>query len=92
MIGDGLRVIAGGLRRDAALSLLVGQRQQLVQRAALLERGGELQILEFEKDLAARELRQRRRMAHRRALDRAGDALRRGADVVEVGKGATGFG
>ncbi len=37
MIGDALRVIAGGHRGHAAFLLFVGQRQQLVQRAPFLE-------------------------------------------------------
>jgi hypothetical protein len=41
-------MVAGGHRHHAAPALFGGKRKQLVQRAALLERGGELQIFEFE--------------------------------------------
>ena len=41
---------------------LAGQQQQRVARAALLERGGELQVLEFQENLGADDLRQRARL------------------------------
>ena len=53
VIGHALGMIARRHGDDAARPFCGGQRQQLVQRATILERGGELQILEFEPDLAA---------------------------------------
>ena len=48
-------------RDDAASACLLVQRQQEVERTALLEGGGELQVLEFEEDLGADDLRERAR-------------------------------
>ncbi len=48
VIRHGLGMIARRHRDDAAPLLVDRQAQQLVQRAALLERGGELQVLEFQ--------------------------------------------
>jgi hypothetical protein len=59
MIGDALRVIAGRHCDHAARLLGVRQVHQLVQRAALLERGRELQVLELQPHGAAEHLRQR---------------------------------
>ncbi len=47
MIGQTLGMIAGRGGDDAAPTLFLAQAQQLVQRAALLEGGGELQVLEL---------------------------------------------
>ena len=59
------------------------ERHQLVERAALLERGRELVVLELEVDLRARDLGERPRVqagrVHHLALDDPG----RGADVVD---------
>jgi len=51
VIGDALRVVAGRHGDHAALALLVCELQQRVQRAAFLERGGELQVLELDPDV-----------------------------------------
>ena len=59
VIGDALRVVAGRHGDDAALALVRRQGRQPVERAALLEGGGELQVLELEPDLAAEDLGQR---------------------------------
>ena len=59
VVGDALRVVAGRHGDHAALALLRRELQQLVQRAALLERGGELQVLELEPDLGPGDARQR---------------------------------
>ena len=83
MVGDRLGVVAGAHRDDAAAALRVGQREQLVQRAALLEGGGELQVLELEEDLGAGEARQRAAVDQRRVLDRALQAARGGADIFQ---------
>ena len=83
MIGDRLRVIAGRRRDHAARALLGRQLQQFVERAALLVGGGELQILELQPDFGADDFGQGPADQHRRADDRALDALRGGADVVD---------
>jgi hypothetical protein len=57
VVGHGLRMVAGAHRDDAAVAFGLGERKQLVQRAALLERGSELQVLELEVDLGADEAR-----------------------------------
>ena len=54
---------------------------ELDQRAAVLERIGDLQILVFDEDLGAGERRQLRRRQHRRAQHRAGDDAAGGLDV-----------
>ena len=59
VIGHALRVIAGRHRDHAAPPLVRRQRPQPVERAALLEGGGELQVLEFEPEIAAADLAQR---------------------------------
>jgi hypothetical protein len=46
-------VVAGAHGDDAAPALGLRQQEQLVQCAALLERGGELQVLELQPQLAA---------------------------------------
>jgi len=56
-------MIAGAHRHDAALAGRVIQRQQKIQGAAFLEGGGELAVLEFEPDFAARDIGQSARMA-----------------------------
>src|SRR5581483_7438159 len=53
VVGHALRVVAGRGRDDTACTLLGAQRQKFVERAALLETGGELVILELQVDLRA---------------------------------------
>jgi len=83
VVSDRLRVVAGAHRDDAAPALGLAQREELVQRTALLERGGELQVLELEEHLRADEARKCAAVHTGRLLDRSRDALRRGADVVD---------
>ncbi len=83
MIGDALGMIAGAHGDDALFLFRGRESEQPVERAALLEGRGELQILEFEKDVAAGDLRQSARMAHGGALHLALDCLRRGADIFK---------
>ena len=67
VIGHALRVVAGRHRDHAGGRLLRRQLRQPVQRAALLERGGVLQVLELQPELGAGDLRERaRRQAGRR--------------------------
>ena len=73
VIGDRLRVVAGRHGDDAARALGRRQRGELVERAALLERIGDLQVLVFDEDLGAGERRKLRRRQHRRAQHMAGD-------------------
>ena len=83
VVGDALGVVARAHRDHAAAALLLAQRQQLVERAALLERAGELQVLELEPDLGTGEVRQRAAVKDRRSLDRARDAHCGGLHVLE---------
>ena len=89
MIGDRLGVVAGRGGDHPARALVVGQLEQFVERAALLVGGGELKVLELEPDLGADDLGQGPADQHRGADDRALDALRGGADVVD-GRGLHG--
>ena len=83
--GDALSVIAGGHRDHSARAFLRAQRAQPVQRAALLEAGRELQVLEFQPDFGLRDPRQRARVQKRRDFDLAGDPLCGAPDVVGRG-------
>ena len=59
------------------------ERRELHERAALLERRGELQVFELQPDFGADELRERARMQARRIEHVAGDHLRRSLHVVQ---------
>jgi hypothetical protein len=83
-------VVSRAHRDHAAAALGLRQGQQLVERAALLERRGELQVLQLEENLRPGEPRQRAAVDARRALDRAGDALRGGANVGDGDRGEYG--
>ena len=67
VIGHRLGVIAGRHGDDAALALGLAERGELHQRAAVLERIGDLQIFVFDVDVGAGERRQPRRRQHGRA-------------------------
>src|SRR4029434_7339786 len=67
----------------AALALLVGQTQQRVACAALLEAAGALQVIELAVDVRAGELRQRNRLDAWRLVNAACNAFARGLDVGE---------
>ena len=81
VIRDALRMVAGRHREHAARALLVAQLGNLVERAALLERRGELQVLELEKHLAAGNRRQGARWHARRIEHMAAQALGSSVDV-----------
>ena len=83
VIGDALGVIAGAHGGNAALALFRRKRLEAIEGAALLEGSGELPVLEFEIDVAARDARQGARMAGGRAHDRAIDRRSGGADIGE---------
>ena len=83
VVGDGLRVIAGRHRDHAARAIVAVERGELVERAALLERIGDLQILVFDEHLGAGQLREPRRRQHRRAQNAAVDDR---LGVLDVGQ------
>ena len=64
VIGHRLGVVAGRHGDDAAVALGLAERGQLVQRAAVLERIGDLQVLVFDVDLGAGQRRQPGRRQH----------------------------
>ena len=68
--GDGLGVVARRHRDDARSGARPRSAKQLVQRAALLERRGELEVLELHDDAGAEHLRQRVRPGARRCARR----------------------
>jgi threonine dehydratase len=83
VIGHALRVVARRHGDDAALTLRGRQRRQLVERPALLERRRELQILELQVHVGARDLGQRAGVQARRVLHVSRQARLRGADRVD---------
>src|SRR5439155_1060169 len=84
MVGDRLGVVARAHRDHAAAALRGVERQQLVERAAFLERGGELQIFELEEDFGSAEAGERAAVDERRVLDRARHARRRGQALARA--------
>ena len=83
VIGDRLRMIAGGHGDHAASRFLGRKRQQPVGGAALLERRSELQVLELDPDIGADDFGQRARGDEGRTGDAPGDAARGGFDGGE---------
>src|SRR5205085_3821036 len=83
-VRDGLRMVAGRPRDDAAPALLGRQRGQPVQGAARLERARALEELRFQVDARAAEaLAERARAEGGRTVDAAVDRLPRPEHVVE---------
>ena len=82
VIGHALRMIAGRHRDHAAQTFVRRQRQQPVERAALLEGRGELQVLEFEPEVAAADLAQRPALVAFGDDDGAGNGSGRGSDII----------
>jgi hypothetical protein len=76
-------MVAGAHGDDAAAALGRAERKQLVQRAALLERGGELQVLELQEHFRSDEAGKCAAVHTGRLLDRSRDAPRGGADVFD---------
>src|SRR5262249_9081368 len=66
---------------DPARPLARVEAEDLVQRAALLERPGHLQVLELEERTVAGDARERFGIRERRHVDRAGDPGARRLDV-----------
>ena len=91
VVGDGLGVVPRRHGHHALGPLAVVELEQLVEGAALLEGRDELQVLELHDHGAAEHRGQGAGVGARRALDRAGDAPRRGHDIV-VGHGEVGAG
>src|SRR3546814_854004 len=78
-----LRVVAGRHRGDAGSAFGVAEAHQLVERTTLLERRGELEILELDPDLGTGDLRQHTRMRARRADQLAIHDIGGATDIVE---------
>jgi hypothetical protein len=84
VISQALGMVAGAGGDDALGLLGVAEQHQLVERAALLVGGRELQVLELHPHLGAGNLRQGLRIAARRALDMALETAGGGLDGGEV--------
>ena len=80
---DGLGVVAGRHRDEPARAVGGRQRQHLVERAARLERSGLLEALALEPQRDAGARAERLRRGQGRAVERAGEALGRRADLGE---------
>ena len=80
MIRDGLGVIAGAGGDDASAALFGSEREDFVERSALFEGSGALQIVELEEDGLADHLRKAGGMARGREVKMAANALARGLD------------
>ena len=84
VIGHGLRVISRRRGNHAAPAFFGGEQQNFVERAALLEGAGHLQIFELEEDRVAGQLRKRLRAHEGRKKNRAADALAAASIVLIV--------
>ncbi len=84
VVGDALGVVSGGGGDDAARGLLGGEQGDAVERAALLEGAGHLQVFELEVDVLAGEFGEHERVRAGGLVDRAAEALARGEDVGEA--------
>ena len=83
VVGHALGVISGR-GRDHALGTFFGaQREQLVQRAALFESAGSLQVVELQIDLVGGGLGKRLRTRAGRKVDGVANAAQGRLDVVE---------
>ena len=81
---DGLRVVAGRVRENAAPQRVLVERRDLVERAAELEGAAALEALRLDVDVRADPLVERPRGDDRRAVGDAGESLRRALDVLEL--------
>ena len=91
VIGQRLGVVAGRGGDDTALALIGIQQQQTVQRAALLEATGEVQVVELDPDLGPGQLGQAPGVPRRGMIDLTPDALAGGLDIGK-GDGHPGYG
>ncbi len=85
-VGHPLGVVAGGEGDQAPIPIGLGQGPQVVGRPPVLERAGELEVLELDEDLAAAadDVGQGSRQQGRRPDHVVGDPLGRPGDVVGV--------
>ena len=81
--GDALGVVAGAGGDDAALALGFAQREQLVERAALFEGAGALQVFKLQVQRQAGQLGEMMRELAGRDVDGVADARARGLDAGE---------
>ena len=72
-----LRMAARRRRDNTRRAFGIGERQDLVQRTAVLEGGGKLQVFKLQLDFRAADIRQGARVNERRPLDAAGNRLGR---------------
>ena len=77
MEGDALGVVAGAGGDDAALALGFAQGEQLVERAALLERAGALQVFKLQVQGQAGQFREVMRKLAGRNMNGVADARAR---------------
>ncbi len=82
--GDALRMVAGAGGDDSALALDFIEREQLVERAALFEGAGTLQVFQLEVNGQPGQLREMMREMAGRDVDRFADA---GAGRLNAGEG-----
>src|ERR1700730_401188 len=83
MVSQSLSVVPGRGRNHSLVALFLGQSQQLVQRATFLERRGPLQVVEFQINGIAGELRKSCGNRAGREIDGLANAFERGLDVGE---------
>src|SRR5207248_11302619 len=81
---DRLRVVARRERDDSARALFLGERRDLVVRAAELERAAPLEGLRLQVDRCADERVERARRDDRRLVGDTCEPLRCGTNVVEL--------
>src|SRR5206468_7634642 len=83
LVGEGLRVIAGGSRDHPTFLLFWRQLRERVTCTALLKTSGALRVVEFAENFHPRALAQRDGSSARRLKNRAGDSFACGFDVFE---------
>src|SRR5207245_3382872 len=83
VVGHALRVISGRGRDHTLRTFFGAQREQLVQRAALFESAGALEVVEFQIDGVGGGLGKGLRTCARRKIDGAANAAQGRLDVIE---------
>ena len=81
VVGEAECVVAGAGRNDATFFSCGRKPEQRVARAALLERAGALEVVEFADDLRPGDLGERNRFRAGRDNDAAGDTPPRGTNL-----------